>query len=172
MAVQGGAVLFDEANFVQRLLRQLGGRRAMARLFARTLHRLDLPVMRLTGGRRSVTEALTGLPVVQLTTTGARTGLSRTMPIVAVPDGDRLVLVASNYGSEHSPGWYFNLKANPRCTVVKGGTVHEMEAFEAEGQERERLWALDSSAYPARRRYAGWAGGRRIPVMVLQPIDL
>jgi deazaflavin-dependent oxidoreductase (nitroreductase family) len=165
-------VLFDEANFVQRLLRQLGGRRAMARLFARTLHRLDLPVMRLTGGRRSVTEALTGLPVVQLTTTGARTGLSRTMPIVAVPDGDRLVLVASNYGSEHSPGWYFNLKANPRCTVVKGGTVHEMEAFEAEGQERERLWALDSSAYPARRRYAGWAGGRRIPVMVLQPIDL
>ena len=165
-------MLFGEANFVQRLLRQLGGRRAMARLFARTLHRLDLPVMRLTGGRRSVTEALTGLPVVQLTTTGARTGLSRTMPIVAVPDGDRLVLVASNYGSEHSPGWYFNLKANPRCTVVKGGTVHEMEAFEAEGQERERLWALDSSAYPARRRYAGWAGGRRIPVMVLQPIDL
>jgi deazaflavin-dependent oxidoreductase (nitroreductase family) len=172
MAVQGGAVLFGEANFVQRLMRQLGGRRPMARLFARTLHRLDLPVMRLTGGRRSVTEALTGLPVVQLTTTGARTGLSRTMPIVAVPDGDRLVLVASNYGSEHSPGWYFNLKANPRCTVVKGGTVHEMEAFEAEGQERERLWALDSSAYPARRRYAGWAGGRRIPVMVLQPIDL
>jgi deazaflavin-dependent oxidoreductase (nitroreductase family) len=164
-------VRFDEANFVQRLMRQLGGRRPMARFFARTLHRLDLPVMRLTGGRRSVTEALTGLMVVQLTTIGARTGLPRTMPIVAVPDGDRLVLVASNYGSERSPGWYFNLKAHPRCTVVIGGVRHEMEAFEAEGQERERLWALDSSFYPARRRYADWAGGRRIPVMVLQPID-
>ena len=162
---------FDEANFVQRLMRQLGGRRPMARFFARTLHRLDLPVMRLTGGRSSVTEALTGLPVVQLTTIGARTGLSRTMPIVAVPDGDRLVLIASNYGSEHSPGWYFNLKAHPRCTVVMGGARHDMEAIEAEGQERERLWALDSSAYPARRHYADWAGGRRIPVMVLQPID-
>ena len=164
-------MLFDEANFVQRLMRQLGGRRPMARFFALALHRMDLPVMRLTGGRRSVTETLTGLPVVQLTTIGARTGLSRTMPIVAVPDGDRLVLVASNYGSAHSPGWYFNLKAHPRCTVVIGGARHDMEAFEAEGQERERLWALDSSAYPARRRYQDWAGGRRIPVMVLIPID-
>lgn len=164
-------MLFDEANFVQRLMRQLGGRRPMARFLARTLHRLDLPVMRLTGGRRSVTEALTGLPVIQLTTSGARTGLSRTMPIVAVPDGDRLVLVASNYGSEQSPGWYFNLTAHPRCTVVIGGARHDMEAFEAEGQERERLWALDSSVYPARRHYADWTGGRRIPVMVLQPID-
>ena len=76
---------FDEANFVQRLMRQLGGRRPMARFFALALHRMDLPVMRLTGGRRSVTESLTGLPVVQLTTIGARTGMSRTVPMTMAP---------------------------------------------------------------------------------------
>ncbi len=161
---------FDEANVVQRLTRQLGGTRPTAWLFARLLHRLDLPVMRLTGGRRSVTAAVTGLPIVELTTTGARTGQSRTMPIVGIPDGDRLVLVASNYGSTRNPGWYFNLKAHPRCTVVVHGRPYEMEAYEADGEERERLWALDSSVVPVRRNYAAWSGGRQIPVMVLRPI--
>jgi deazaflavin-dependent oxidoreductase (nitroreductase family) len=92
------------------------------------------------------------------------------MPIVGIPDGDRLVLVASNYGSASNPGWYFNLKANPHCTVVARGRHYDMEAYEAEGEERERLWALDSTIYPARRTYATWTGGRRIPVMVLRPI--
>ena len=145
------------------------GQGAGAWLSSRLLHRLDLPVMRLTQGRRSVTGAFSGLPMVELTTTGARTGLPRTMPIICTPDADRLVLVASNYGSAHNPGWYFNLKAHPQCTVVIRGQRWQMEAYEAEGEERERLWALDSSVYPARRHYAVRAGGRRIPVMVLHP---
>lgn len=124
-------VLFDEANAVQRLMRQTGRIRAVAWLFARLLHRLDLPVMRRTGGRWSVTAALTGLPMVELTTTGARTGRPRTMPIIGTPDEDRLVMVASNYGSARNPGWYFNLKAHPRCTVVVRGQRYEMEAYEA-----------------------------------------
>jgi deazaflavin-dependent oxidoreductase (nitroreductase family) len=163
-------VLFDEANAAQRLMRRLGGTRPAAWLFARLQHRLDLPVLRLTRGRGSVTAAVSGLPIVALTTTGARTGQSRTMPIVGIPDGDRLVLVASNYGSTRHPGWYFNLKAHPQCMVAFRGKRYEMEAYEADGEERDRLWALDCSVYPARRNYAAWTAGRRIPVMVLQPI--
>lgn len=141
----------------------------MAWLFARVLHHLDGPVLRHSGGRRSVTSALTGLPIVELTAVGARSGEPHTLPIIGVPDKDRLVLVASNYGQQRNPGWYHNLIAHPRCTVVFRGQSHEMEAYEADGRERERLWELDVSVYPARNKYARRTGGRRIPVMVLQP---
>jgi deazaflavin-dependent oxidoreductase (nitroreductase family) len=141
----------------------------MAWLFARVMHHLDGPVMRRTAGRHSVAGALTGLPIVELTTLGARSGASRTLPLIGVPDGDGLVLVASNYGQQQNPAWYYNLKANPRCSAVVRGQRYEMEAYEAEGEERQRLWELDVSVYPPRNHYAQRAGNRRIPVMVLQP---
>jgi deazaflavin-dependent oxidoreductase (nitroreductase family) len=168
----GGAdevLRFDRANVVQRGLRTSAGTRPVAWLFARTLHHLDGPVLRRTGGRHSFSSALTGLPIVELTTVGARSGQPRTLPLVGVPDGDRLVLVASNYGRPRNPAWYHNLKATPRCRVVVHGRRHEMEAYEAEGEERQRLWDLDVSVYPPRNHYAQRTGGRRIPVMVLQP---
>jgi len=165
----GGAVKFDQANAAQRGMRLLAGTRPMAWLFARVLHHLDGPVLRRSGGRHSVSSALTGLPIVELTTIGARSGEQRTLPIIGVPDGDRLVLVASNYGQQRNPAWYHNLKADPRCGAAFRGQHHEMVAYEAEGDERQRLWELDASVYPPRNHYAQRAGGRRIPVMVLQP---
>ena len=141
----------------------------MSWLFARLQHHLDGPVLRLSGGRRSLTSAISGLPIVELTAVGARSGKRHVLPIIGVPDGNRLVLVASNYGQQRNPGWYYNLRANPRCRVAFRGRRYEMEAYEADGEERERLWALDVSVYPARNDYARRAVGRRIPVMVLQP---
>src|SRR6185312_4874823 len=132
----GEAMRFDQANAMQRGMRLLAGIRPMAWLFARTLHHLDGPVLRRSSGRHSVSSALTGLPIVELTTVGARSGERRTLPLVGVPDGDRLVLVASNYGQRHNPAWYHNLKANPRCSTTFHGQRHEMEAYEAEGEER------------------------------------
>jgi deazaflavin-dependent oxidoreductase (nitroreductase family) len=164
------AMRFDEANGLQRVTRSLARTRPMALFFARVMHHLDAPVLRRTDGRSSVTSALTGLPIVELTTTGARTGSRRTMPIVAVPDGDRLVLIASNYGQQRNPGWYFNLVAHPECSVRFRGERVEMKAYEADGEERERLWELDLTVYPARANYAR-ATSRRIPVMVLAPVD-
>jgi len=141
-----------------------------ARFFARTLHKLDEPILRRSGGKRSLTSWLTGLPIVELTTTGARSGLPRTLPIVGVPDGDRLVLIASNYGQKRNPAWYHNLVANPRCNVAFRGQHQEMQAYEAEGAERQRLWDLDLTVYPTRASYAQWAPHRQIPVMVLEPV--
>jgi len=165
----GEALQFDQANAAQREMRLLAGTRPMAWLFARVLHHLDRPVLARSQGRYSVSSALTGLPIVALTTVGARSGESRTLPLVGVPDGDRLVLVASNYGQSRNPAWYYNLKANPRCHVAVRGQRREMVAYEAEGEERQRLWELDVSVYPPRNHYAQRTGGRRIPVMVLQP---
>jgi deazaflavin-dependent oxidoreductase (nitroreductase family) len=164
----GRGVTFDEANAAQRRIRLLAGTRPMAWLFARVAHLVDGPVLRRSAGRHSVSAALTGLPIVELTAVGARSGELRRLPIVGVPDGDRLVLVASNYGQPRNPGWYHNLMAHPRYSVIFRGRRYEMEAYEADGEERERLWALDVSVYPARDRYAQRAPNRRIPVMVLQ----
>jgi len=162
-------VRYADANAVQRLFRNAASTPKLARFFSRVLYRLDRPAGRLTGGRTNLTALLTGLPIVELTTTGARTGLPRTMPIVGIPDGDRLVLVASYYGSPRHPAWYHNLRAHPDCTVRLRGEERRMRAYEAEGEERDRLWQLDLTVYPTRARYAEWAPGRRIPVMVLEP---
>jgi deazaflavin-dependent oxidoreductase (nitroreductase family) len=171
MAVETDVGLrFDQANVLQRSMRLMAGTRPMAWLFARILHHLDGPVLRRSAGRHSLTSALTGLPIVELTTVGARSGKPRTLPLVGVPDGDRLVLVASNYGQRNNPAWYYNLKAMPRCNVVYRGQRHQMEASEAEGEERQRLWDLDVAVYPPRAHYAQRAGTRRIPVMVLRPV--
>src|ERR1700677_1046866 len=103
MAGETGGVRFDQANALQRGMRLLAGTRPMAWGFARVLHHLDGPVLRRSSGRHSVSSALTGLPIVELTTIGARSGERRTSPLVGVLDGDRLVLVASNYGQPHNP---------------------------------------------------------------------
>ena len=76
----------------------------MAWLFRRCLHHLDGPATRRSAGRHSVSAALTGLPIIELTTVGARSGELWTLPLVGVPDGDRLVLVASTMSSRIRPG--------------------------------------------------------------------
>ncbi len=60
---------------------------------------------------------LAGLPVIMLTTTGAKSGLPRPMPLVGIPMGDDVAVIGSNYGQERTPGWVHNLLANPAATV-------------------------------------------------------
>jgi deazaflavin-dependent oxidoreductase (nitroreductase family) len=88
-----------------------------------------------------------------LTMTGAKTGQRRTSPVLGVPDGDNLVVVASNYGQRHHPAWYHNLRAHPEATVTVGGACRRVRAHEAVGEERERLWQRDMTVYPGRAAY-------------------
>lgn len=160
---------YRDANLFQRAVRASGATAPMSWLYARTLHRIDGPVFRMTHGRTTLSSLLTGLPVVMLTATGARTGAPRTVPLLGVPDGDRLVVIASNYGRPGNPAWYRNLRKQPAATVtVVGGSPRPVRAHQVEGAERERLWARDLEVYPGRAHYAERAAGRRIPVMVLE----
>jgi len=72
--------------------------------------------------------------VVLLTTTGAKTGQQRTLPVIAVPDGDNLVVIASNRGQRQHPAWYYNLPAHPEGTVTVGGASWRVQAREATGE--------------------------------------
>ncbi len=140
-------------------------------LFSRTMHHLDRPVLALTRGRSSLTGWLIGLPIVSLTAIGAKSGQPRTLPLIAVPDGEKLILVASSYGRPRHPAWYHNLKAHPECQVTWQGRTRTYRAQEVEGQERERCWRLATQAYPGYQRYQERAHPRRIPVLVLTPVE-
>ena len=104
-------------NAVQRATQKLASTRAMAWVFQRSLYPLDMVLFRRTGGRWTLPGFLAGLPVFLLTTTGAKTGQQRTMPLLGVPVDDELAVIGSNYGQEKTPGWVYNLEADPRGAV-------------------------------------------------------
>ncbi|HST50128.1 nitroreductase family deazaflavin-dependent oxidoreductase [Jatrophihabitans sp.] len=101
-----------------------------------------------------------------LTTTGAKTGQPRTTPMMFHPDGDRLLVIASNIGAPKHPDWYVNLAANPRVTVEVGDERYEAVASTAEGAERERLWSMIKQEYPFFAEHEQLTS-REIPVVIL-----
>ncbi|MDQ1721544.1 MAG: hypothetical protein QOI26_1278 [Pseudonocardiales bacterium] len=101
-----------------------------------------------------------------LTTTGARTGQARTTPMMFHPDGDRLLVIASNIGAPKHPDWYLNLVANPQVTVEVGDQSYQAQARPAEGAERDRLWSLLKQNYPFLAEHEQKTD-RVIPVVIL-----
>jgi deazaflavin-dependent oxidoreductase (nitroreductase family) len=135
---------------------------------ARVLHILDSFVLRLTHGKYTVTQVV-GLPIIQLTTTGAKSGQARSLPLVSLIDGERIAVIGSNFGGKHNPSWYYNLKANPECLVNFNGRSSTYIARETEGDEREKYWQLAVSYYKGYDAYKVRAAHRKIPVMILEP---
>jgi deazaflavin-dependent oxidoreductase (nitroreductase family) len=83
-----------------------------------------------------------GANMLLLHTIGAKSGQSRTNPVVYVPDGDRLVVIASKGGDDSNPDWYYNLLANPAVTVELGSEKFQARATAVtEEPERSRLYA-------------------------------
>ena len=87
-------------------------------------------------------------PLLLLTTTGARSGQRHTTPMMYVPDGNRLLVIASNAGAPAHPDWYHNLLAHPEVTVEVGTEIYDAIAVITEGEERQRLWNKIVASYP------------------------
>ncbi len=156
------------ANLWQRLWTPLlaaAPGRALIRHVALPIDRVLLP---LTRGRLTISRLL--YPTLLLTTTGARSGRPRDTPLIYLRDGERIVLLASNFGEPRHPAWYHNLRATPRALVTAGGATAPYLAREAEGAEREELWRRALAFYGGYAAYSRRAGGRRIPIMVLEPL--
>lgn len=165
--IERKGMIYREANPFYRFMRSFAAIRPVSWLFARTLHHIDRPVFRLTGGKHTFASLVTGLPVVMLTTTGAKSGKKRTLPLLGLPDGEKTVVIASNYGRLHHPSWYHNLRLHPEATLSVGGESRRVVAREVEGEERDRLWQRGLAVYPGWRGYGRRAGDRRIPVLAL-----
>ncbi len=163
---------YERASAVHKLVRRFAASGPGSWLFARVLHRIDLPINRLTRGRHTLTSLLAGLPVLMLTTTGRRSGQPRTLPLVYVTENGDPILFASSYGRPRFPAWYHNLKANPLCEVARDGVSRRCRAVEIEGPEREKLYEIVTRIYPGYRVYQErTAGIRRVPVLRLSPAD-
>ena len=122
---------------------------------------------RQNGGH--VTGMFGGAPLVLITTTGAKSGKSRTTPIVYTTDGDNVVIIASKGGAPTSPDWFHNLVANPDVTVELPNETFEARARVAEEPERERLYRAQAALMPNFAEYEK-ATTRKIPVVVLERV--
>ena len=155
-------------NRLQRLLHRLVSLGPVTGFFAPRVHTIDNALLKLTRGRFSLTEIL-GWNIIQLTTLGAKSRQPRTLPLVGLFDGQNIVLIASSFGREHNPGWYYNLKANPECEVLFKGKSVTYVAREANSEEREEYFRVAISQYAGFQKYRERAAHRQIPVMVLEP---
>jgi deazaflavin-dependent oxidoreductase (nitroreductase family) len=158
-----------KANQLQRLVWKVSSSRPGAWLFAKTLHHIDRLVLWLTRERVTVPGLLAGLPVITLAATGARTGQRREVPLVGVPSDGQIAVIGTRFGQPRTPGWYFNLRANPRAEVGYRGRTVPVVAREADGDEREAIWSRGCEIYAGYQAYARRIDHRQIHVMVLEP---
>ena len=142
--------------------------RPVTAFFAPIIHQVDNGILRLTKGKYTISE-FAGWNIIQLTTIGAKSKQPRTMPLVGVFDNERIALIASSFGREHNPGWYYNLKANPHCHVSFKSKSGEYIAREAKGEEREKYFQMAVAQYGGYQKYKERATHRHIPIMVLEP---
>jgi F420H(2)-dependent quinone reductase len=122
--------------------------------------------------RRNNGEGLGGtfqnIPVALLTTTGRKSGQPRVSPLYFLRDGDRVVVAASRGGSDRNPMWYGNLKANPKVQVQIKSEVLDLNARDANEEERARYWPQLVQMYPTYEDYQSWTD-RLIPLVVCEP---
>jgi deazaflavin-dependent oxidoreductase (nitroreductase family) len=117
--------------------------------------------------RSKTDRPLGGRPLLLLTTTGARSGQRRTTPMMYIPDGDHLIVIASNVGASIHPDWYRNLVAHPQVTVEVGPETFDALAIVMEGTARQQLWTRITELYPFFVEHQAKTT-RQIPVIVLQ----
>lgn len=156
------------SNVAQRLTQRVSASRAGAWVAQRTLYPIDKVLFRASGGRLTVPGLTAGLPVIMLTTVGAKSGQSRTMPLVGTPLGDDLAIIGSNYGQERTPGWVYNLTANPAATVSYRDRTVEVIARRLGEEDADRVFEKATAAYPGYGKYRGRADHRVIQVFALE----
>ncbi|GGV35989.1 hypothetical protein GCM10010182_70110 [Actinomadura cremea] len=135
--------------------------------------RLHVEAYRVTNGRVGGTWRIgsalrRGVPICLLTTRGRRTGRPRTLPLLYMRDGDRVVIVASQGGLPKHPMWYLNLRADPRVVVRIGPDLRRMRARTADAGERAALWPRLLEVYADYGNYQSWTD-REIPVVICEP---
>ncbi|MBC8365286.1 MAG: nitroreductase family deazaflavin-dependent oxidoreductase [Actinobacteria bacterium] len=138
--------------------------------YLKTMNRLHRGVLAISRGRLGWTAAK--MPVLQLTTTGRRSGLPRSVMLTSPhQEGDRIVIVASKGGEDTHPAWFLNLQANPEVVVsMRDQPERRMTARVASPEERDRLWPIVTGSYA---NYAGYQDrtDRQIPLVLLNPAD-
>jgi deazaflavin-dependent oxidoreductase (nitroreductase family) len=131
------------------------------------LTKVHTALYRVSGGK--VAGRVFKSPVLLLITTGRKSGVERTTPLLYLEDGEDLVIVASYGGAPKHPAWWLNLKANPEAAVEIGDRRLRVRAEQASPEERERLWPRLVAMYGSYEDYQRKTE-REIPVIILHPV--
>lgn len=160
---------YPERNALQRGVVRFAATPSVSWFSARVLPILDRQVLKLTGGRTSLSEIAAGTPVIALTTRGARSGEPRTILLLGVPVGDALALIGTNFAEGRTPSWVHNLRVDPRATVRYRRAQIAVTAREVTGAEYERVFAAAALVYTGYGAYRARLTGRVPRVFVLHP---
>jgi deazaflavin-dependent oxidoreductase (nitroreductase family) len=161
---------FRPANRAQRGLQAVASSRPGAWFFAHTAPTLDTWLGRWSRGGTSLSMIFAGLPVLDVTTTGRKSGLRRTTHLIAVPLGETLALVGSNFGQPSTPAWVLNLEADPHATATYRGRSVAVTARPATEAEFEEVLRNAAPLYGGYAKYRERIGDRRrLRIFVLEP---
>lgn len=152
---------------VHRAVRTVASTRPGAWAFSKASPPLDRWAFRASDGRWTLASKLAGLPVLLLTTTGARTGLPRTAPLVGIPHDGDLAVIGSGYGQRPTPAWVHNLRAEPSAEVAYGDARVPVVATSPD--DPDRVWRAAIDLYPGYAAYPRRAAHREIAIFVLVP---
>jgi deazaflavin-dependent oxidoreductase (nitroreductase family) len=135
-------------------------------IWIKILMAVNVWIYRLTGG--ALGSRMAGQSVLLLHSVGRKSGKPYTTPVNFYREGENYILVASNWGKESHPGWFFNLRHQPETTIQVKRQVLPVKASEASGSDYERLWKFVTGKNEFYIRYQQQTE-RKIPIMILTP---
>jgi deazaflavin-dependent oxidoreductase (nitroreductase family) len=156
-------------NVFHRGVHAFASTQAGAWTFSKVLRHADDLVGRVPKGRTSAPELLAGLPVLDITTTGRRSGAPRRTHLIAVPYADTLALLGTNFGQRSTPAWVLNLEADPHVSVTHQGRSIDAVARAANPDEHLAVLAASAGVYGGYLKYQDRITRRRLRIFVLEP---
>ena len=161
----------NQRTRIQNILLKFTSSKFGAKIASRILPPIDKAILKRTNNRTSLTSLLSGIPVIVLTTTGAKSGQPRTVPLLGVVKNEDVFLIASNWGQAKHPSWYYNLRANPQAHLAFNGIKGMYIARDATDGERESYWGEAVDMYAGYAEYKKRIKTREIPMFILSPIE-
>jgi len=137
--------------------------------FLPQITRADRTLSNLTGGRVTLVR-IAGLPSLELTVAGRKSGVARTTPVLCVPYQDGFLVAGSNFGGPKVPVWVFNVRDAETVQLAVNGVELTATPREVTGEEREALWEHMLKTWPNYAKYAERAD-RLIPVFLFSPVS-
>lgn len=159
---------FEGQSGLQRAMSRAGTPDPVAAFLNRVFPAIDRWVLRLTSGRSTMTSWTTGLPTLWVTTTGRKSGLPRTVPLLGIPHGEDLALMGTHFGQKGTPEWVLNIEANPAVDLRYRDATRSAVARRAAAEEEPGLWEAAARLYPGYRLYGQRVTDRVIRVFVLE----
>jgi deazaflavin-dependent oxidoreductase (nitroreductase family) len=159
-----------EPNLAQRIVQHVAALRPVAAVFRHSFHHVDRWCLGILGGR-TLSGVLAGVPNVLLTTTGARSGEPRTVPLVGLSRSDgATAVVGTRWGSQHNPGWFYNLTKDPRAIIERGEARADVVARRViDDGEYDEIMRQADAVYVGFAKYRRRISRRAVPIFVLQP---